>query len=46
VTQLNRNQALELGDELMNTLGGQIESKEFYGNEAIVFRIVRAKDGS
>ena len=46
VRQLDRNQPLELGDELMDTLGRQIESKQFDGDETIVVRIVRAKDGS
>jgi hypothetical protein len=46
VRELARNQPLELGDELMGPLGGQIEPKQFDGDETILIRIVRTEDGA
>jgi len=42
--QLYGNQALEVGNKLMDTLGRQIEPEVFDGDEAIVLGIVRTKD--
>ncbi len=46
VRRLDGNQPLELGDEPMDSLGRQIETKQLDGDETIVVRIVRTKDGS
>ena len=46
VGRLDGDQPLELGDEPMDSLGRQIETKQLDRNETIVVRIVRTKDGS
>ena len=37
------DQPFEFGDQLMDTLGRQVESEDFDGNQAIALRFVRAK---
>jgi hypothetical protein len=45
VFRLDGDQPLELGDEPMDLMRRQSESKQLDGDETIVLRIVRPKDG-
>src|SRR6185436_65358 len=44
VRQVGGDQSLELGDQLVSALGRKIDTKNFDGNEPILFRLVGAKD--
>jgi len=46
VRQVQGDQRVERGDELMDALGRQIEREQFDGDEAFALRIVRAKYGT
>ena len=44
--QIRGDETFECGDELMNTLGRQIELEEFDGDETFALGIVRPEDWS
>jgi hypothetical protein len=44
--QIDRNQLLEIGDELMHTLGRQIELEQLDSDETVLFLVIRAKNGA
>ena len=46
VRQIGRDEALELGDQLMHALGREVEGEQFDGDEPVAHGIVRAEHGT
>jgi hypothetical protein len=46
VREIERDQLFQIRDELMHPLGRQVETEPLHRDEAILFRLIRAKNGT